>query len=238
MKKTLLSAVIAIFGVQIFAADITGTITFKGTPPAENSLTEMESMSDCISMHDTTPTTHFYVVNSTNGGFGDVVVYLKNVSAKSTGASAKPAVLDQVGCLYTPGIMAIQTGQTLTVKNSDPCNHNVHGISEANGKETTIFNDQQPSGGAELTYTFDKPEMFFKFECNIHPWMKAWVCIFDHPYFAVTDADGKFTIKNVPPGKYTIEANHRKLGAQSQEIEVKDSGATANFTFNAPAAAK
>ena len=73
--------------------------------------------------------------------------------------------------------------------------------------------------------------MFLRFKCDVHPWMFAWVSVFDSPYFSVSDKDGKFVIKNVPPGKYTVEASHRKLGAQTQDVEVKDSDVTVNFTF-------
>jgi hypothetical protein len=114
------------------------------------------------------------------------------------------------------------------VKNSDPCLHNVHSISKAGNQD---HNDAQMPGGADLTYTFDKPEMFLKFQCDVHPWMFAWVSVFDSPYFSLSGADGKFVIKNVPPGKYTIEAAHRKLGTQTAEVEVKDSDVTQNFTF-------
>jgi plastocyanin len=216
------------------AADITGIITFKGTPPPESPYDPLMENSDCAAMYKETPTTHFFVV-SKNGGFADVILSLKDASGKeiigkSTGASASAVTLDQKGCLYSPTILAIQTGQKLIVKNSDQCIHNVHTISK-NGN--TDHNDAQMAGGADLTYTFDKPEMFLKFQCDVHPWMFAWVSIFDSPYFAVSDKDGKFTIKNVPPGKYTIEANHRKLGAQTQTIEVADKNGTANFTFAA-----
>ena len=86
-------------------------------------------------------------------------------------------------------------------------------------------------GGADLNYTFAQPEMFLKFKCDVHPWMFAWVSVFDSPYFAVSGKDGKFVIKNVPPGKYTVEAAHRKLGSQTQEVEDKDGDATVNFAF-------
>jgi hypothetical protein len=89
------------------------------------------------------------------------------------------------------------------------------------------------SGGADLAYTFAKPEMFLKFQCDVHSWMFAWVSVFDHPYFCVSGADGRFTIKNVPPGKYTIAAAHRKAGTQTQEVAVADKDATVNFTFEA-----
>jgi plastocyanin len=213
------------------AADITGTITFTGTPPAEKEITPLMDNADCAAMYNgKTPTTHFYVV-SPKGDLADVVVSLKNVTGQSTGASAPAVVLDQKGCVYTPTILAVQTGQKIVVKNSDTCIHNVHAKPTVDGNEE--HNDVQMPGGADLTYTFPKPEPFLKFQCDVHPWMFAWVTIVDSPYFAVSDKDGKFTIKNVPPGKYTVEAAHRKLGSQTQEIEVKDGNATANFTFEA-----
>jgi plastocyanin len=211
------------------AADIVGVITLQGTPPPEKEITPLMDNPDCAAMYNgKMPTTHFYVV-SPNGGFADVVVSLKGVTGKSTGESAAPAVLDQKGCLYTPGILAIQTGQKIIVKNSDTCIHNVHCSPAVDGNPA--HNDVQMAGGADLTYTFPKPEMFLKFQCDVHPWMFAWVSVFDSPYFAVSDKDGKFVIKNVPPGKYTLEADHRKLGAQTQDVEVADKDATVNFTF-------
>ena len=218
------------------AADIVGTVTFKGTPPAEIPLTQMEDNADCMAMHKEAPTTHHYVVGK-NGEFGNVTVYLQGMDGKSTGATAAPAVLDQKGCLYPPTILAVQTGQKITVKNSDDCLHNVHAIPSPTSGNQEVNDPQQP-GAADLTYTFPKPEMFLKFQCDVHPWMFAWVSVFDHPYFCVSDKDGKFTIKNVPPGKYTLVAQHRKAGTQTQEVEVKDGNATANFTFEAPAPAK
>ncbi len=206
------------------AADITGVITLQGTPPAEKEITPLEEDPTCGSLHTDKPTTHFYVVGA-KGELADVVVSL-NVTGKSTGESAAPVVLDQKGCLYSPTIFAVQTGQKITIKNSDPCIHNVHTTSKAGNAD---HNDAQMSGGADLTYTFDKPEDFLKFQCDVHPWMFAWVTVVDSPYFAVSDKDGKFTIKNVPPGKYTITAVHRKLGKQTAAVEVKDSDVTVSF---------
>ena len=120
----------------------------------------------------------------------------------------------------------MQTGQKITIKNSDPCIHNVHTTSKNGNVE---HNDAQMPGSPDLTYSFDKPEDFMKFQCDVHPWMFAWVTIVDSPYFAVSDKDGKFTIKNVPPGKYTITAKHRKLGTETLDVEVKDSDVTVSF---------
>ena len=228
MKKSLLLLVLGLFATaQIHAGDITGTIAFKGASPAEKEITPIKDDPNCAPLYPNgLPKTKFYAVGA-NGELADVIISIKGVAGKSTGASAAPATLDQKGALYVPQILAIQTGQKLVVKNSDPLVHNVHTKPAANPESNQV----QMAGGADLTYTFDKPEMFLKFQCDVHPWMFAWVSVFDHPYFAVSGADGKFTIKNVPAGKYTLEATHRKLGTQTAEIEVKDSGATQNFSF-------
>ena len=212
------------------AADIIGTSTFKGTPPAEKEISPLLDDANCNAGYAKAPLTHFYVV-SPKGELSDVVVSLKGVTGKSTGASAPPAVVDQKGCLYTPTILAVQTGQKIIVKNSDSCIHNVHSKPTADGNKES--NDVQMPGGADLTYTFTKPEPFLKFQCDVHPWMFTWVTVLDSPYFSVSDKNGKFVIKNVPPGKYTVTAAHRKLGAQTQEVEVKDGDATVNFIFEA-----
>jgi plastocyanin len=229
MKKSFLSLSIGLLAAVQFAVagDITGNITLKGTPPAAIELSPIRDNPDCSAMYPgALPKTKFYVVGA-NGELADVVVSLKGVPAASTGASAAPVILDQKGCLYSPQILAVQTGQKITVKNSDACVHNVH-VKPTNNPEA---NQVQMPNGADLTFTFDKPEPFLKFQCDVHPWMFAWVSVFDNPYFAVSGADGKFTIKNVPPGKYTLEAAHRKLGTQTMDIEVKDSGASQDFTF-------
>jgi len=230
MNKIIIGLAVGIFGAwqAASAADIVGTITLQGTPPPEATNTLIMADPICGQMYDKPPTTHFFVVGP-KGEFADVIVSLKGVTGKSTGASAPPAVLDQKGCLYLPQILVIQTGQKLIVKNSDTCVHNVHCTPTVAGNDE--HNDVQMPSGADLTYTFPQPEMFLRFKCDVHPWMFAWVSVFDSPYYAISDKDGKFIIKNVPPGKYTLEADHRKLGAQTAGIEVKDSDVTQNFTF-------
>jgi plastocyanin len=229
MKKSILLLALGLFAAaSLRAGDVTGSISFKGAAPAEKEITPIKDDPNCAAMYPAgLPKTKFYVVGA-NGELADVIVSIKGVAgAASTGASAAPATVDQKGALYTPQILAIQTGQKLIVKNSDPVVHNVHTKPTANPESNQV----QMNGGADLTYTFDKPEMFLKFQCDVHPWMFAWVSVFDHPYFAVSGADGKFTIKNVPAGKYTIEATHRKIGTQTAEIEVKADGATQDFSF-------
>ncbi len=201
------------------AGDVTGIVTLKGTPPKEVDITPIMSDANCSKLHTTMPTTHFYVVGS-KGELADVVVYVKGINGKSTGASAPPVVLDQKGCEYHPGIFAVQTGQKIIVRNSDPVLHNVHDVPGA-GSENKEKNEAQLPNGPDLTFTFSHPEMFLKFKCDVHQWMFSWVSVFDNPYFAVTGKDGRFKIADVPPGKYTLVAEHRKLGTLTKEIEVK-----------------
>jgi plastocyanin len=231
LNLTLAAAVLALANLAN-AADVTGAINFKGSAPAEKEITPIKEDPNCAPLYPNgLPKTKFYVVGA-NGELADVVVCLKDASGKeitgkSTGASAAPATLDQKGALYVPQILAMQTGQKLIVKNSDPLVHNVHTKPTANPESNQV----QMQGGPDLSYTFEKPEMFLKFQCDVHPWMFAWVSVFDNPYFSVSGTDGKFTIKNVPPGKYTIEATHRKLGTQTAVIEVKDGATTQDFSF-------
>ncbi len=202
------------------AGDITGTITLKGTPPPEKNITPLKDDPTCGKLHPEMPTTHFYVVGP-NAALADVVVSIQGISGKSTGASAPPVLLDQKGCEYIPSIFAVQTGQKINIKNSDPVLHNVHAQpSDTSGNKE--MNTAQMPNGPEISTTFSKPEMFLKFKCDVHPWMFAWVSVFDHPYFAVSGKDGSFKIPNVPAGKYTIQAAHRKAGVETKEIEVKD----------------
>ncbi len=214
----------------VAAADITGTVTLKGTPPKEVPITPLMQDATCGKLHTTVPTTHFYVVGP-KGELGDVVVSLKGITGKSTGATAPPVVLDQKGCEYSPYIFAVQTGQKILVRNSDPVLHNVHDVPspDSGNKEKNMA---QLPHGPDLPFTFDHPESFLKFKCDVHQWMFSYASVFDHPYFAVTGKDGTFRIANVPPGKYTIEAAHRKAGAVTKEIEVKEGTPTkVDFTL-------
>jgi len=214
------------------AADITGTVTLKGTPPKEKDITPVMEDANCSKLHTTVPTTRFYVAGP-KGELADVVVSVQGISGKSTGASAPPVVLDQKGCEYIPSILAVQTDQKIVVKNSDPVLHNVHNV-PGEGSGNKEKNEAQLPNGADLTFSFSKPENFLKFKCDVHQWMFAWVSIFDHPYFAVSGKDGSFKIANVPPGKYKLQAAHRKAGTVTQEIEVKEGEpAKADFALEA-----
>jgi plastocyanin len=239
MKKVLATALslLSTSALMLQAGDISGTITLKGTPPKEADIPAAKDDANCGKLQGgVMPTTHHYVVGK-NGELANCVVALKGVSGGSKGDSAAPVVLDQRKCAYVPQILACQTGQKITVKNSDPVMHNVRTVPMAGNKD---MNNAQGPGAPDITYTPTKAENFLKFQCDVHNWMFAWVSVFDHPYFAVTDENGKYTIKNVPDGKYTLQVFHRKAAPvsnpKSEEVEVKGGNITKDFTLEVPAA--
>jgi hypothetical protein len=211
------------------AADITGKITLKGTPPAEVPIPFDPS---CGKFHTGKVTTHHYEVGS-GGELGDVFVYIKE-GAKPTAPPAEPVVLDQVGCLYTPFIFGLQAKQKLLIKNSDPgILHNVHVLPDA--KSGNKESNQAQLKGQDLVKTFDNPEVFLHFKCDVHQWMHSYAGVVDNPYYSVSAKDGTFKIANVPPGKYVIEAYHRKAGKLTKEVTISGQNQTADFAFEVPA---
>jgi plastocyanin len=212
------------------AADIYGTITFQGTPPPEINIVPLKNDPNCGPMHKEMPTTHFYVVGA-KGGFGDVVVSLKGLQGKSAGAEAKPLVIAQKGCEYMPYVSACQTGQKVVVKNLDPVLHNVH-VTPENPTNLEENRAQLPNG-PDLSFAFKAPEEFLRFKCDVHPWMFAYVSVFDHPFFSVSDKAGTYRIHSVPPGHYTVVAAHRKAGSLEKTVDVQNHDVKLDFTFSA-----
>ena len=161
------------------------------------------------------------------GALANVFVYIKE-GAKASEATGEGPVLDQVGCQYQPYVLGVQTGQKIKIRNSDATLHNVHATPKLN-KE---FNFAQVTKGQINERAFEKSEVMVRMKCDVHPWMFAYVGVVDHPYFAVTGADGSFKLSGVPAGKYTVEAFHMKAGSATKEITVgADGNVTADFTF-------
>jgi len=217
------------------AADITGKITLKGTPPPE---VEIPYTDQCTPLNPPIKTTRFYVVGKDNG-LGNVFVYIsKGTEGKTFPTPTEPMMLDQKACNYEPYVLGIMVNQPLQIKNSDPILHNVHALPTVDGN--TEFNLAQPTQNQTDTKTFPKKEILVKFKCDVHQWMFAYVGVMDNPYFAISDADGNFTIKNVPAGNYTLTAYHLKTHKTnpgvSQDIKVADGPVKADFTVEIPAA--
>ena len=123
----------------------------------------------------------------------------------------------------------MQTGQALRVTNSDPVTHNIHPMAQVNRE----WNQSQAPQDTPISRRFAKPELMIPVKCNVHKWMRAWVGVVDHPYFAVTGRDGNFELKNVPPGTYTIAAWHEKLGLKQETVTIAAGGKQSlNFSFN------
>jgi plastocyanin len=138
-----------------------------------------------------------------------------------------PAVLDQQGCWYEPRVFGIQVGQPLNIVNSDETLHNVHAVPMANRE----FNRGQGLKGLKFTTTFTTPEVMVPFKCDVHKWMNAWIGVVPHPFYATSGSGGSFSIKGLPPGTYTIEAWHEKLGTMTQTVTV-GAKETKPITFN------
>ena len=143
-------------------------------------------------------------------------------------------VIDQKGCIYSPHVVGIMAGQQLDILNNDGTLHNIHALPKVN-KE---FNKAQPRSKKKLSVKFEKPEAPFKIKCDVHPWMGAYIGVFDHPCFSVSGDDGTYIISDLKPGEYVIEAWHEKLGSQTANVTVSDSAAHQDFTFKKPSKKK
>lgn len=190
---------------------ITGTITLTGTPPAAQPI-KTKSDPNC---HQAIHTETYMVGNG--GALGNVFVYVKDGLGKYVFTPpATPVVLDQRDCHYVPHVFGIQVGQTLEIVNSDPTLHNIHFIPDANRE----FNMGEPIQGMRQPHVFSVKEVLIPIKCDVHNWMNAYAGVVDNPFYAVTGEDGSFTLKGLPPGTYTIEAVHEKLGRQTQTVTI------------------
>jgi hypothetical protein len=165
-------------------------------------------------------------------GIADVFVYVKSGISGTYPPPATAATIDQKGCRYTPHVFGVVAGQNIDILNSDPTLHNIHSLPEKNEP----FNLAMPVQGMKYTKKFDQPEVMIRIKCDVHGWMAAYCGVLSHPFFAVTAADGTYTIKDLPAGTYTIEAWHEKLGTQTQQVTVgAQESKQAAFTFKAGA---
>lgn len=211
------------------AATITGKISFEGEAPKPARL-NLGADEECKSMHDEPIFSEQVVVNE-NGTLANVFVWVsKGLEGKQFPTPSEKVSIDQEGCVYMPHVVGAMVGQTVSVTNSDPMLHNVHPLPRDNDE----WNQSQAAGAGAIDKSFDEPELMIPVKCNIHPWMRAYINVSPHPFFAVTGDDGSFTISGLPPGTYTIEAAHEKYGTQTMEVTVGD-GATeqADLTFQA-----
>jgi len=198
------------------AGSISGTIKLDGTAPKMKPI-NMAAEPSCAKDHAGSPATTQDVQVGSGGGLENVVVYLKGDFSQYTFEPASsPTVIDQKGCQYAPHVTALRVGQPLSVTNSDMTTHNIHPV-PMNNRE---WNQSQPPGSAPIMETFAREEIAIPVKCNVHPWMKSYIAVVGNPYFQVTGNDGSFTLKNVPPGTYTLTAWHESYGSMDQMVTV------------------
>lgn len=205
------------------SAQVTGKVTLDGEAPEPQEI-QMAADAKCAAAH-ADPVYDESIVAGENGELANVVLSLVAPEGKELKGEipTEPAVLDQIGCQYTPHVIALMVGQDFIVKNSDPFLHNVHSIPFEN--QGVNFGQPNKDPGKKITNSVKVPERFI-IKCDVHPWMLAHVNAFDHPFFAVTKEDGTFSLptEGLEDGTYTLEIWHEKLAAEpiTQEIEVKD----------------
>ncbi len=216
------------------AGEVSGTVTVDGAVP-KNEPIKMNADPVCVQENKTPQFQETYMVGSDGKSLANVFVYVKDGLGNYVyDTPTQPATIDQKNCRYHPHVFGMRVGQPLEIINSDPTLHNIHAMPKSNQE----FNNGQPIQGMKMTHTFTAKEVMVPFKCDVHGWMNAYVGVLDHPYFAVTDADGKFDIKTLPPGTYTLEAWHEKLGTATQSVTIGPKETkTITFTFKAPAGA-
>jgi plastocyanin len=209
------------------AGTITGVVHLSGVAPKPIAI-DMSADPACAFA----PTPNFTEqIVADHGKLANVYVYVKaGAPPSSAPAGTPPVVVDQKGCRYFPHVVAVQQGGAVEFRNSDPTMHNVH--TTPGNAANSATDVSEPPMGAPQTQRFSAPETMIPVRCNNHPWMNAFLNVAPSPYFAVTGADGSFTIPNLPPGTYTLAAVQEKLGEQDIQVTVAaKSIVPATFTF-------
>lgn len=210
------------------AGTVTGHARFQGPPPGRPTM-YMTADPACDQVSPKGRPSEVVVVDP-SGGLANVIVYVKSgLEDDATWPVPNGTVrVDQTGCTYVPHVLGVRAGQELEIHSADPTLHNVNARTALN----TPFNEAMAGAGTILRKSFLRPEVAVKLKCDIHPWMSAYVGVFGHPFFAVTSADGTFTLTALPEGEYVLEAWHESLGVKSVSLKVDDDDvATADFSF-------
>jgi plastocyanin len=234
VRKLLVQMIVLLSAVGIIYAggSITGTITFEGKAPKMKPL-KVDADPICVANNEIAPKKEWLILDE-NKGVKNVLVFITEGLNIDYSPPEEPMVIDQKGCIYSPHVVGIMAGQQLDILNNDGTLHNIHALPKVN-KE---FNKAQPRSKKKLSVKFEKPEAPFKIKCDVHPWMGAYIGVFDHPCFAVSGDDGTYIISDLKPGEYVIEAWHEKLGSQTANVTVSDSAAHQDFTFKKPSKKK
>lgn len=210
------------------AGVISGKVSFDGVAPKRVTI-DMSMDPACALATEPNLTEQVLV---TDHALANVYVYVKSgIPPSNAPAGTAPVVLDQKGCRYVPHVIALQQGGSVEFKNSDPTMHNIHTTPTDGSAPVDVSEGPM---GAPQTQKFANPQTMLPVRCNNHPWMNALINVAPNPYFAVTGADGSFTIPNLPPGTYTLAAVHETLGEQDIQVMVGPKATVpASFSFKA-----
>ena len=240
MKLRIAVAALAFCGfTTIASAQITGKVNLDGKAPEMKDI-DMSGVKECAQQHPD-PVQEQTVVADDKGNLANVIVAIKKEEGKDLPGDIpkEPGVLDHKACMYDPHVLAMMAGQDFVVKNDDPFLHNVHALSQINPP----FNFGQPNKDEGKKVDPLKAAEYFHVKCDVHPWMSAYIGVFEHPYFAVTKPDGTYEIKTagLPDGDYTVTFWHERYANDAaalpeMAVSVKDGKAEANHTFKAEAA--
>lgn len=215
-KKVILN----IGGTDEPGGTVTGLVKFSGDKPEVQPINGILGNAFCKGQcaNGEAPKEEKYVFGKGGDTLQNVLVYVsKGLEGKSFPAPKTPVVLDQVGCLYTPHVVGVMVGQTLEIRNSDATLHNVMTMPRKN----KAFNEGMPVKGGKLEKVFDEPEMKVDLRCFMHPWMIGWVHVLPHPFYAITQDDGSFTIKGLPAGDYEVSVLHETSRLQPLANAIK-----------------
>ncbi|HYM20318.1 MAG TPA: carboxypeptidase regulatory-like domain-containing protein [Candidatus Kapabacteria bacterium] len=214
-------------------ATITGTVKLDGAAPANKAIA-MDADPVCKSAHSGAVMEDHWITGD-GGTLSNAFIYIKDgLGGKTYAAPTTPVTLDQHGCQYEPHVFGILTGQKFVIKNSDKTLHNIH----SHGDKNSQFNDGQPPGSPDKEESFDKVEVMVPIKCDVHGWMNCYAGVLNHPFFAVTKNDGKFSIAGVPAGDYTISCWHETVDGKGVSVDQKVTVAakdskTVDFTLKA-----
>jgi plastocyanin len=216
------------------AGKITVAVRFTGRRPPVKAIS-MNAEETCEKLHKK-PVDGSGISIGKGGALANVFVYIKTgLEGNSFEPPKEVVVLDQRGCMFVPRVLALHTGQTLQVKNSDPVSHNIHPVPQNNRE----WNQQQAPGAPDLSRRFARPEVMIPIKCNVHSWMRSYIGVLAHPYFAVTNETGNFEWAVVPAGEYTVAAWHEAFGEITEQVKLGErQNAAINFRFSTPTAAK